>query len=118
MNELNIDDTKDFLSSDEAFEVPVQIGPGPQKMISLDNGLTYHMPADLDPIELERRWNAVANALPGSWQKRARLSYCFEESLDTLSVSSNAKRWKAFDAVLFLEIYLKYADKSLTVDNS
>jgi len=115
MNELNIDDTKDFLSSDEAFEVPVQIGPGPQKMISLDNGLTYHMPADLDPIELERRWNAVGNALPARWQQHARLSYCFKESLDA---SSNAKRWKRFDAVLFLELYLKYADESLTVDNS
>ena len=70
-----------------------------QKMISLDNGLTYNVPADLDPFELNRLWNAVTNAMVETARRSAY----------------DDKRWKAFDAVLFLELYLEYADESLTV---
>jgi len=70
-----------------------------QKLISLDNGLTYHTPADLDPFELNRLWNAVTNAMVD----------------ESRAAAYNDKRWKAFDAVLFLDLYLEYADESLTV---
>jgi len=77
-----------------------------QKLISLDNGLTYHTPADLDPFELECRWSAIAIAMV----ETAR-----DAAYDDKRWPRSAGAWRPFNAVLFLELYLEYANGSLTV---
>jgi len=62
-------------------------------VISLNNGRTFHAPANLDPIELERLWGALF------------------EKLDPLSckLAHSDPRWRQGDRVKFLEIYFEHA---------
>jgi len=62
-------------------------------MVSLDNGLNYHHPANLDPVELERLWNALF------------------ERLDPLAckLAHSDPRWRQGDRVHFLGLYFSHA---------
>jgi len=62
-------------------------------MISLDNGNTWSAPANLDPIGLERLWDALL------------------ELMDPIAhwVAVNDSRWPSGDKVRRLELYLDAA---------
>ncbi len=62
-------------------------------MISLNNGLSWHAPADLDIAELERLWDALVNVM---------------DPIAQLFAHSDL-RWLPGDRVSFLELYLEHA---------
>ncbi|GEM_PF-1458564 len=62
-------------------------------MISLNNGLSWHAPANLDPAELARLWSALVAVMATGPMEAAHYD----------------QRWREGDHVLFLELYLEHA---------
>jgi len=61
-------------------------------LISLDNGRTFHAPANLDPAELDRLWNALVEL--------ADPIACWAAHADPRMIEGNK--------VLFLELYFEH----------
>jgi len=62
-------------------------------MISLDNGRSWHAPANLDPVEVERLWGALTELM----------------HIGPMAKAHGDLRMIEGDKALFLELYFEHA---------